>query len=105
MDKLEPVRKNDKTWLCEVLDLNLHALADFTALNATNDHCPFFNSINGASTGFFSKSIWFALCKTWINGEKFLDGEFFIFFFPFWLVAPTCWYYWANQICVFIVNS
>lgn len=63
MDKLEPVRKNDKTWLCDVLDLNLHALADFTALNATNDHCPFFNSINGASTGFFSKSIWFCFMQ------------------------------------------
>lgn len=50
--------------------------------------------------GFSLKVFGFALCKTWINGEKFLDGEFF--FFPFWLVAPTCWYYWANQnLCLY----
>lgn len=53
-----------------VKDLNLRALADFTALHATNDHCPIFNCINGARTGF-SLNIRFCFMQNLCNFEFF----------------------------------
>lgn len=64
------------TELCYVKDLNLCALADFTALHAANDHCPIFNCINGASTGF--SVLGFALCKTCVTLNFFFNLIFYI---------------------------